>query len=45
MDAINKGIDDALSTPGIHPKNIGIVYPDGTSKILTSDQFISGLRF
>uniref|UniRef100_UPI00404A10AA RHS repeat-associated core domain-containing protein n=1 Tax=Fulvivirga sp. TaxID=1931237 RepID=UPI00404A10AA len=42
---VNNGILDALSTPGSHPKNIGIIYPDGTSKILTSVEFINGARF
>ncbi|MEO1055225.1 MAG: hypothetical protein AAFX87_31650 [Bacteroidota bacterium] len=42
---VNNGILDALSTPGSHPTHIGITYPDGTSKILTSAEFLNGSRF
>src|SRR5690606_35635733 len=45
-DLINEGILDAINTPDVTlPKNIGVVYRDGTSKILSIDQFRNGARF
>ena len=45
INDVNDGILDALSTPGSHPKHIGVTYPDGSSKILTSAEFLNGARF
>lgn len=49
VSRVNQGISDAISTAdngGLSlPNNIGVVYSDGTNKILTVDEFRNGARF